>query len=257
MTANGTRRLSAFDEALLREAAQGNEGVFAALVREVRAGEPAAYVAKMLPFRGRRFAIDARAYITDPELTHLIDAVGREGERIEQAVGRPPRIAEFGTGAGTLAVTLKLEHPGWAVVGLDIDDAALEVARENVRRHRADVTLVRSDFFDGWPEELAPPDLIFGDPPWGGETDLYSDDRDAGYYQRMPPKSAFPPGDNPCALHDELIARVRARRWRSRLVLNYGVLAPAIVERSTAGLTAREVVHPAPRLTIVSGCAGW
>lgn len=243
-------------DALLVEAAAGDSQKLAALRAQVRAGEPPAYAAGFLRFRGRRFVVDPRTYVTDPELTWLVDFVGREGEALERELGRVPVVAEFGTGAGTLAITLKLEHPNWTVVGLELDPAALEVAVANRKTHGAAVTLVQSDYFSGWPDDLPPPDLVFGDPPWGGDEDLYGAERDAAYYHRMPAQSAFPGGDNPCAIHDELIARVAQRGWPCRLVLNYGVLPPAIVHRSTACLVHRRIVHPAPRLTMISGQVG-
>jgi methylase of polypeptide subunit release factors len=242
------------DDRLLQLAAAGDAGKLAALRERVNAGEPAAYVAGFLEFRGRRFAIDPRAYITDPELTHLIDLVAEEGRRLEEHLGRPPSLLEFGVGAGVLAITVKLEHPHWRVSGLDIDPAALAVARENARSHGVSVALLESDYFSAW-DPASPPDLIFGDPPWGGPEDLYTDQRGAGYYRRMPAKSAFPPGGDRCGIHRELIARVRALRWTSRLVLNYGVLPPEVIADSAAPLSSYQVIHPQPHLSVVVGNA--
>ncbi len=242
-------------DALLVRAAGDDAARLAALRERVRGGEPAAYAAGALYFRGRRFAIDSRAYVTDPELTHLVEVVNREGRRIARELGRPPRVVEFGVGAGTLAISLKVENPEWQVSGLDVDGAALAVARANVREHHAEVEIVESDFFAAWPAGRPAPDVIFGDPPWGGADDLYAGERDAEYYRRMPARSAFPPGGNRCALHDELIARVRALGWPSWLILNYGVLPREIVERSAAGLREHRLVHPQPQLTVLIGRA--
>lgn len=244
------------DEALLVLAAAGDPARLAALRERVRAGEPAAYAAGFLLFRGRRFAVDPRAYITDPEVTHLVDQVTAEGRALEQAVGRPPSVLEFGVGAGTMAISLKLEHPHWSVAGLDVDAAALELARANARAHAVDVRLFESDFFSAWPADAAPPDLIFGDPPWGGAEDLYTDHRDADYYRRMPARSAFPPGGNRTALHDEIIARLVALRWPSLLVLNYGVLPAAVIAASAKPLRHHRVIHPQPHLSVLVGRPG-
>lgn len=249
----GKTPLSSADEAWLREAAGGDEAKLRALREQVMTGVPTAYAAGFLRFRGRRFEIDRRAYVTDPELTHLIDVVNTEGREFERRCGRAPVVADFGTGAGTLAITLQLENPTWVMLGIDVDADALDVARANVRSHGVNVRLAQSEFFARWPDDAPAPDFIFGDPPWGGDADLYANERDAAYYHQMPARSAFPPGDNPCAIHDALIASVRDRRWPSRLILNYGVLARAVVERSTAGFRDRRMAHPAPGLTIVSG----
>jgi release factor glutamine methyltransferase len=240
-------------DALLVHAAAGDPDRLARLRERVRAGEPAAYAAGCLVFRGRRFAIDPRAYITDPELTHLVDVVNVRGRELARSLARPLRAVEFGVGAGSLALSIALENPDWMVTGLDVDPPALALARDNAVAHAAKLELLESDFFSAWPDGRAGPDLIFGDPPWGGAEDLYADERDAEYYRRMPARSAFPPGPNRCALHDELIQRVCERGWTSLLLLNYGVLPRDVIARSAAALGWSEFISPAPHLTIVAG----
>lgn len=242
-------------DALLVRVSGGDLARLAALRQQVRSGTPTAYAAGCLYFRGRRFTIDPRAYVTDPETSWLVDAVNREGHRLEGA-DRALHVLEFGIGAGTLAISVKLDHPGWHVAGLDVDADALHLARENAAQHGVELELIESDLLAGWPVERREPDLLFGDPPWGAADDLYGSDRDAGYYERMPARSAFPGGGSRCALHDRLIAEVSARRWRSLLVLNYGVLPRELIARSAAPLREYELISPQPNLTILVGRAG-
>jgi release factor glutamine methyltransferase len=240
---------------LLVIAAEGDAARLADLRRQHDAGTPAPYLAGFILFRGHRFQIDPRAYITDPEATHLVDTVVCEGRRLAAKLARPPRLLEFGIGAGALSISLKIEQPDWSVTGLEIDPPALALARANSAAHAAPVGLIESDYFSGWPADAAPPDILFGDPPWGGPTDLYDDARDAGYYQRMPARSAFPGGDTPCSIHDELIRRLCARAWPTTLILNYGVLPLEVIGRSASPLLDWRLVHPAPRLSILIGHA--
>jgi methylase of polypeptide subunit release factors len=242
-------------DALLQIAAEGKPGRLAELRARVAAGEPAPYAAGFLFFRGRRFAIDARAYITDPELSHLVDVVGSAGRALAQQLGRPLTLLEFGVGAGTLAISVKLENAAWTVHGLDVDADALALAGQNARELGAAINLLHSDFLSAWPRETAAPDVIFGDPPWGTDDDVYDAGRPAVYYRHMPAASAFPPGGSRCGVHDELIAQVRARRWRSLLVLNYGVLPAAVVAASAAPLREYHFVSPRPNLRILVGRA--
>jgi methylase of polypeptide subunit release factors len=238
---------------LLQEAAGADMAGLAAMRLRHEAGEPAPYLAGFFTFCGHRFLIDRRAYITDPELVHLLKAVEDEGSRIEAASGRAPRLLEFGIGAGTLSITLKLAHPDWEFHGIDIDPLALEVAVENARLHRVSLHLLQSDFFSAWPRGAAAPDLIFGDPPWGGPEDLYDKTRDAAYYEKMPKLSAFPGGDNPCAIHDRLILEASALGWPSELVLNFGVLPLPLIERSAAPLASWRLLNPGASLSILLG----
>lgn len=242
-------------DALLVRAACGDAAVLAQFRARHAAGEPAAYVAGFLVFRGRRFLSDPRAYVTDPELTYLVDQVHLESEALRRRLGRAPRVLEFGTGAGTLALTLALERLEAQLMGIDLDAQALALARENAALHGLDFPVWESDYFSGLPPAVQPPDLLFGDPPWGGPTDLYDTERDGSYYDRMPAKSAYPGGPSPCGIHDELIRRVAALGWPTVLVLNYGVLPEAEVRRSASPLAHAKLLHPRPELTLLVGCA--
>ncbi len=242
-------------DTLLVLAAAGDAERLADFRRRHAAGEPAPYIAGFIQFRGHRFRIDRRAYVTDPEATHLVDTVAAETGALAERLGRAPRLLEFGIGAGTLSLSLLLEHPDWQFTGLDIDPAAMALARENAAVHGAALALLESDYFSAWPADAEPPDVLFGDPPWGGPTDLYDDTRDAFYYEQMPPLSAFPGGESPCGIHDELIVRLCAAAWPSTLILNYGVLPPERIARSAAPLASWRVVQPRPRMSILIGHA--
>lgn len=248
--------LDRFSEALLAQAAAGDPERLAGLRRRVAAGEPAAYVAGFTEFAGRRFRMDRRAFITDAETAFLTEIVLAQGGRLQRELGRPPRVLEFGVGAGTLAITVKLGAPDWPVTGLDVDAAALALAAENAALHGAAIKLLESDYFDAWPATADAPDLIFGDPPWGSGSDLYDAGRDEHYYRQMPAASAFPPGGGRTAIHDELIRRVVAFGWRSLLVLNYGILPDAVIAHSAAPLAQWRLLHPQPGLSVMVGRGG-
>jgi methylase of polypeptide subunit release factors len=241
-------------EALLRQAAAGDEERLAQMRAEVAAGTPAPYVAGFLLFRDHRFRIDRRAFITDPETSALVDVVLAEGDRLGAALGRAPRLVEFGVGAGSLAISVKLARPDWRLTGIDIDEGALTLARENAELHAVDLALMHSDFLSALPADDAP-DLIFGDPPWGGSEDLYDAERDEGWYRQMPPHSAFPDDGGQTSVHDALIAATVARRWPTLLVLNYGVLPDSVIARSAASLGQWRIAQPAPGISVLVGRA--
>lgn len=248
--------IDAGSEALLALAAGGDSGRLAALRARVAAGEPAAYVAGFIEFAGRRFRMDRRAFVTDAETGFLTAAVIEHGRRLQGELGRPLRVLEFGVGAGTLAITVKLAAPDWTLTGLDIDAAALTLAAENAALHGVAIELLESDYFDAWPANAGQPDLIFGDPPWGTGSDLYDAGRDEHYYQQMPAASAFPPGGQRTSIHDELICRVIARGWTSLLVLNYGILPEDVIAGSAAPLARWHLLHPQAGLSVLVGRGG-
>jgi methylase of polypeptide subunit release factors len=241
-------------DAWLVEAAGGDAARLESLRQRVREGEPAGYVAGFIRFRGLRLAIDRRAFITDAETSLLVDVALAEGRALQRELGRAPQVLEFGVGAGSLSLAMHAEQPDWHYSGLDVDAPALELAAQNAAAHGCDLALFRSEYIDGWPAERAPPDLIFGDPPWGSRNDLYDAQRDAAYYDAMPAASAYPRAGR-TAIHDQLLRRLVARGWRSRLVLNYGVLPVELIARSALPLSRWQLVHPRPEISVLVGQA--
>jgi release factor glutamine methyltransferase len=214
------------------------------------AGEALAHIVGGFEFRGRRFAIDKRAYVTDAEVTHLIDALLRRARGHLDITGRPPLLAEIGVGCGSLALTLKAELPAALVVGLDLDPDALAVAAANAARLGLPVRLVESDLLDDWPDDLPAPDFIYGDPPWGDATTLYEADRPISHYRTMPPASSFPLGGR-TGVHAQILRAVQARGWASEIWLNGGVLPPAELAALAAGAATWAVVTPRPGLSLL------
>jgi methylase of polypeptide subunit release factors len=213
------------------------------------AGEAVAHIRGGFAFDGRWFAVDKRAYVTDPELIHLVDAVTPEIQTLAARLGRAPLVAEVGVGCGSLALTLKARVPAADFVGLDLDPDALAVAAENSRRLALPLRLIEADIFEPWPADLAAPDLIYGDPPWGDAETLYGADRPAAHYAAMPPTSAFPLGGR-TGVHAQILRAVARRGWTSELWLNGGVL-PADEFAALGQLAARwQLMHPVLGLTI-------
>jgi release factor glutamine methyltransferase len=105
------------------------------LARRV-AREPLAHITGTRSFYGREFGVGPDVLIPRPETELLVElslaAVRRTG------AGRP-RVADVGTGSGTLAITLALELPMAEVEAVDLSEAALRVARRNAARHGAEV----------------------------------------------------------------------------------------------------------------------
>ncbi len=93
------------------------------------------------------------------------------------------RILDLGTGSGAIAVALACERPDLAIIGTDISEPALAVARRNARDQRAAIELVRSDWFEG----LAPGkfDLIVANPPYVAEKDAHLDRGDVRFEPRL------------------------------------------------------------------------
>lgn len=125
-------------------------------------GKPTQYITRRQEFYGREFVVSREVLIPRPETEHVV-------ERALQVAGGARRVLDIGAGSGALAVTLALEKPREVTAATDVSAGALRVARENARRHRARVALVRTDFAAGL---RGPFDLIVSNPPYIPEAEI-------------------------------------------------------------------------------------
>ncbi|SNS95201.1 MULTISPECIES: methyltransferase [unclassified Azospirillum] len=228
-------------------ASRGDLARFRRYLKRRLHGDPLAYILGQISFAGRQFAIDRRAYVTDPETVHLVKTVG-DWARLQPA---PLRAAEIGVGAGVLAITLLLEVPGLSITGLELDAAVIDLCRENAARHGVGLEVLESDMFAAWGDR-PPPDIAYADLPWGDDTTLYGDDRDAGHYHNMPPTSAFPLSGR-TGTHQELVRAVQQLGWPTQLWLNCGTLPDSDIADiiGAAGKMRVNVLTAAPNVRLL------
>lgn len=97
-------------------------------VMRVGAGEPIQYVIGQWDFRGLTLKTDKRALVPRPETEQLVQLL-LDCESLRAV--KQPRIIDYGTGTGCIALSVAAERPAARVIGLDISDEALELAKEN------------------------------------------------------------------------------------------------------------------------------
>lgn len=131
---------------------------FEAVVARREAREPVAYILGQKAFRRITLSVDRRVLIPRPETELLVEI----GLTLEPGA----RIADVGTGSGAVALALKDERPDLSVVGVDVSEDALLVARENRERLGLDVEFVCADLLDGVP---GPFDAVVGNLPYVAE----------------------------------------------------------------------------------------
>jgi release factor glutamine methyltransferase len=106
--------------------------------------EPVAYVLGRWGFRGLDLEVDRRVLVPRPETELLVD---RCIALLDGVAG--PDVVDVGTGSGAIALALASEVPGARVVGCDVSEDALAVARSNGDRLGIDVEWRSSDLLDG------------------------------------------------------------------------------------------------------------
>lgn len=156
----------------LRRMAMGDDvveavhaGRFVECVARRARREPLQHVVGTASFLGMELRVDGRVLVPRPETEQVVLMASSCIE------GRAsPRILDLGTGSGCIALALARRHPGAEVVAMDVSGEALEVARENARRHGLEgrVRWVHGDAFgegarlDG----LGLFDLVVSNPPY-------------------------------------------------------------------------------------------
>ena len=157
---------------------KGEKPLAEALVR-LQAGEPIQYVIGSTEFCGRRFHVNSDVLIPRPETELLVrEAINLAGrmKRMRAAYGKtadPVRVLDLCTGSGNIAWSVALAVPGARVVGVDISEGALQVARsqnfsaELKQTGALAPTFVAADVLDTEQEfNYGVFDLILSNPPY-------------------------------------------------------------------------------------------
>ncbi len=141
-----------------------------ALVK-VAKGVPVQHITKVEHFYGREFCVNQHVLIPRPETEELVVGLLK---RIDQIFPNQKEISvvDVGTGSGAIAITLALENPNLDVTTIDISTDAIEVAKENATKLKADVRFLEGDLLMPIVEEKAQVDIIVSNPPYISEEDF-------------------------------------------------------------------------------------
>jgi ribosomal protein L3 glutamine methyltransferase len=130
--------------------------------RRIDTREPVAYLVGEVWFAGMAFKSDRRALVPRSPIAELIES-GFSPWLDDREVAR---ALDLCTGSGCIGIALAAHNPEWAVDLVDIDEKALELARENIALHQVHdrVRALRSDLFAALQGQRY--DLIVSNPPY-------------------------------------------------------------------------------------------
>jgi release factor glutamine methyltransferase len=217
-------RLRAHPERVLTSSEWEHHG---ALVARRLAREPLAHILGHREFFGLDFFVDRRVLVPRPETELLVEQVlewhkdqvtSQHSEGAANGLAQPhavPSIADVGTGAGCLAISLAAHLPNITVFALDSSAEALQVAASNVARHAmaGRVQLLRSDLLDELPHRV---NVIVANLPYVRSDDLAALAPEVRDYE---PRLALDGGPDGLAAIRKLLAQAPSRVHAGGLVL--------------------------------------
>lgn len=152
-----------------RELTADQEQKFQQLLEERRVGKPIAYITHEKEFFGRTFFVDERVLIPRPETEEMVE----DALKLLKANPELKTIVDLGTGCGAIAITVANEMPDRQVIGIEISDEALEVAKVNHQRYPCrNLQLIQSNLLTNLPNRE--PLVILANLPYiGTETNRF------------------------------------------------------------------------------------
>jgi release factor glutamine methyltransferase len=137
-----------------------DEQTFDAFIARREKREPVAYILGRKEFWSLEFEVTPAVLIPRPDSETIVETALKELKQTP-----PRRILDLGTGSGCLLISLLMEFPDAAGVGLDISPDALAVAERNAARLgvAGRAAFVRGDFGE-LPDDRF--DLVVANPPY-------------------------------------------------------------------------------------------
>lgn len=152
-----------------RPATAEEKTIFRDLVRRALAHEPIDYLVGKAPFFGLTFKVTPATLVPRPATETLVEFVLETEKKKPAREGGNLRLADIGTGSGTIALALAKFLPkakNAQILATDLSQAALEVAKENagLLGVAAQVSFVHGDLLAPLAGETF--DYLLSNPPY-------------------------------------------------------------------------------------------
>lgn len=112
------------------------------IVKRLKLHEPIQYIIGYTPFMNMRLKVNQSVLIPRPETEELVNLVVQHFQT--QPIAKT--IIDIGTGSGCIAIALAKSLSNSTVYAVDISTKALDIAKENALKQRANIHFVQRDF---------------------------------------------------------------------------------------------------------------
>lgn len=149
-----------------------------ALLQKRLTGEPVAYLTGRREFWSLPLSVNPSTLIPRPDTETLVEWA------LELTLPEDSRVLDLGTGTGAIALALASEKTNWQVEAVDLNPAAVELARANASSLDLNVDVFESRWFSGVDGRFH---LIVSNPPYIDAGDCHLSEGDV----RFEPLSAL------------------------------------------------------------------
>ncbi len=137
------------------------EDALGKLVKKRATDFPIEYLTNRANFYGESFEVRQNVLIPRPETEILVEKAEKILKEFEN-----PKVLEIGVGSGIVSVMLAKLIPNIEIVGVDINEDALELATLNAKKFGVEdkITFLKSDLFENVADEKF--DMCISNPPY-------------------------------------------------------------------------------------------
>ena len=168
-------------------------------VKCVLHGEPVQYVTGVARFGDLLIKVSPTVLIPRPETEELVQKICAALPK-----GKPMRIWDIGTGSGCIAIALAKHFENAEVIGFDVSETALQIAKENAESNGATVTFVQNDVLNPTSEFFRQPvDLVVSNPPYVCDSERAAMERNVLDWE--PENALFVPDDDPLLFYRQIL----------------------------------------------------
>ena len=167
-------------------------------VKRLLAGEPVQYVTGMARFGDLLIKVSPAVLIPRPETEEIVQKICASLPK-----ENPMRIWDIGTGSGCIAIALAKYFVNAEVIGFDVSEAALPLAKENAESKCANVTFMQDDVLNPKSDFFHQPvDLVVSNPPYVCDSERIAMEKNVLDWE--PENALFVPDDDPLRFYRQI-----------------------------------------------------